>query len=100
MTVIVDLFLSLLFGILDAVFGLLPDFQITTVYTADMECNSYGSCGWDTAGWVARWLVTADLFLPVGVFFWGLVTVFAARAFVAGVQLLRWLWDVLPLKSS
>lgn len=98
---IVDLFFGIFFGVLNAVLSLIPAWSFNGDQAGEgVGCNAIGGCGADVAEQVARWLVVADGFLPVTLFLWGIFVVFGARVFVALVQFVRWVWDVLPLKAS
>jgi hypothetical protein len=90
--VIVDLIVQVLFGILNAVLGLIPAFEIWQ--QAEGEGNHYA------AERVGDMLAVWDLFSPVGLLLGALVAVLAARVFAAGVSFVDWLWARLPFKSS
>lgn len=92
---IIDLVLGVLFGILNAVLGLIPEFTLFDGPEGGMTTDQ-----WSWAQPVADWLRIWDLFMPISVMFVCIVAVVAARVFVVLVQFIQWLWSVLPFKSS
>lgn len=94
---IVGLILGLLFAILNAVMGLIPTFDPFEVGqqgpTGDLALGSWPQT-------IANMLILWDRFFPVGFLFMCLIGILATRVFVALVQFVRWVWDVIPFKSS
>jgi hypothetical protein len=86
--------ITLLLGLLTAVFSLIPEFDPLTP----------GSIGTGNVGQffdsIAGMLLTMDLFVPIGTMFlcWGIIL--GTKAFVGVVQLVVFVWDKLPFKSS
>lgn len=95
---ITSFLLELVFGILNAVFGLIPDFELfnpgSRNATGDLPKE------WSWAGNLASLMGVWDLFFPVRVAFTCLLAVFAGRVFAAVAQLVRWLWASLPGKGT
>jgi hypothetical protein len=94
--VIVDLIIGFLFTLLNSVLSLIPEYTPWDVGSHDFANGSF--FGWEND--LAVWLKAWDLFLPVSTFFVCLVVVLGAKALVGIVQLLQWLWGMLPFKSS
>jgi hypothetical protein len=94
---ILDLIFGMFLGILNAVLALIPSFEIWSPTVSD----SGGSfTGGNFSTMLGAWLAIWDLFAPVAAVFTVLLGIIAARVFVVAVQLLRWVWDSLPMKSS
>lgn len=89
---IVDVVVTLLFGILNAVLSLIP---AHTIWEPSLEWGNFGLAG-QVGGLLAIW----DLFVPMEIVFVVLGALIASRIFVAIVQFVRWLWDIIPFKSS
>jgi hypothetical protein len=90
--VIVDLIVVALFGIVNAVFGLIPEFS---VYSGEAE-GTYWGASVNLGEFLAAW----DLFQPIELMFTCLLLILGTKAFVAVAQFLVWLWSILPFKSS
>jgi hypothetical protein len=94
---IVDLLVSVLFGILNAVLGVIPVFEVW-----NPELGLSGTSGNISVlnEHVADSLYAMNLFIPVPTLIYGLLAILATRVFVWGVQFVRWLWSVIPFKSA
>lgn len=90
---IVDLLVTVLFGILNAVFSLLPAAEV-----GEHTGTTYGSA--TNADMVAQVIGVLHIFIDVRILFWVLAGILACRFAVVAVQFVRWLWGVIPFKSS
>lgn len=97
---IVDLIVGVLFGILNAVLGLVPSFEVTdwTVAAGIRTAGGGLDLPWvvHTRGWLWVW----NHFVPVRFALSCLLLLLAAKLFSAVVQLVMWFWDRIPFKSS
>jgi hypothetical protein len=88
---------GLLLAVLNALLALIPAF---TIVDPDIGRDVTGHIPAEWTGHIAAYLRLWDLFFPVGALFTCLLALLAVRLFVALVQFLLWVWDVLPFKSS
>ena len=95
---IVDFFLGLLFGILNAVFALIPTFDFgTDAWLRGVD----GSLDTGNAVYmlIASWY-TVDLFYPITMTLMCIGSVLGTKTFVAFTQFLKWVWSVIPAKGT
>lgn len=99
---IIDWLIGLIFALLMGVLGLIPSFTIFDPSNGgELEGNVHNA--YSCQAWcpdVAAWLRTWDLFFPVGFLFTCMAAIVAARLLVALVQFLKWVWELIPMKSS
>jgi hypothetical protein len=96
--VIFDVIVTVLFAVLSAVFGLIPEFDSFSPGWLDgMVGGGASGTFFDRIGGI---LLTLDLFVPMGLLFQVLGIILLTKVFVAGVQFVTFIWDKLPFKSS
>lgn len=93
---IVTLLLTIVFGILNAVFSLIPSFSLE--YLDGPRAIDGGL--FITPLELAQSLVMFNLFMPVDVIVGGIGVILAAFVFAATVQFFRWVWSVIPGKGT
>jgi hypothetical protein len=93
--VIVDLIVGALFGLLNAVLGVIPTFDPFEQFWSDGSGYD-GTVTQLVAGFLAIW----DRFVPIELCFLAFFAIVAAKVFVAVAQFVMTLWQSLPFKSS
>jgi hypothetical protein len=90
--VIIGLILVVVFSLLSAVFGIIPDY---TMFAPEYQGTTGGG-----ATMLAQMLAALNLFAPVTLLFICAFALLGFKAFVAGAHLVVFVWDKLPFKSS
>lgn len=94
---LLDLLVGVIFGVLNAVLGLIPTFDIITEPQGPTGLTGE-HYGWTQ--WLAETLRAWNDWLPITEVLYLLMAVFATKAFIAVVQFIRWVWDRLPAKGT
>jgi hypothetical protein len=96
MKMIVDFLLTLFMGVIETVLGLIPEWEM---FSGPRGVDgSVFHQGW--ADRIGEWLGLWDLFFPVAQMFICLLLIIGARLLVGVVQVLVFVYDKFPFKSS
>ena len=94
---IVDLIVGALFGLLNSVVSMIPEFSPWGEAGVQGD-KAYPFVG--TGETVKQWLFAFNQFLPIRAFIVCIGAIASARLFVVLVQFFKWVWESLPFKST
>lgn len=95
---IIDLIVGIVFGILNAVFSLIPTFDL--IIDGPRQTAAAGGALYTSTLEVVKFLKVWDLIFPVSLILTCIGVLIAAKVFSAFVQFIRWVWTVIPAKGT